>query len=40
METMDLYFKYKFVTEMILAGIGLIALIVCILAVIIGAKRK
>jgi hypothetical protein len=37
---MDLYFKYKFITEIILAGIGIVALIVCILTVIIGAKRK
>lgn len=37
---MDLYFKYKFVTEMILAGIGIVALVVCILTIIIGAKRK
>lgn len=37
---MDLYFKYKFVTEMILVGIGIVALGVCILTVIIGAKRK
>ncbi len=40
MGAMDLYFKYKFITEIILAGIGIAALIVCILAIIIGAKRK
>lgn len=40
MGVMDLYFKYKFITEIILAGIGIAALIVCVFMIIIGAKRK
>lgn len=37
---MELYFKFKFITEVILAGIGIIALIVYILLIFKGAKFK
>ena len=37
---MELYFKYKFIMEVILAGLGIIALVVYILLIVIGAKRK
>lgn len=40
MGVIELYFKYKFVIEIISAGIGIVVLVVWILAVIIGAKRK
>lgn len=40
MGAIELYFQIKLVAEIILAGIGVAALIVYILAVIIGAKRK
>lgn len=37
---MEVYFKYKFITEIILAGIGIAALVIYILMVVKGAKRK
>ena len=37
---MELYFKYKFITEIILAGLGMIALVVYIVLIVIGAKTK
>lgn len=37
---MELYFKFKFITEVILAVIGIIALVVYILLVFKGAKRR
>ena len=40
MGVIELYFKYKFVIEIISCGIGIVALIVCILALIIRAKGK
>lgn len=40
MGVIELYFKYIFITEILLAGIGIIALIIYILMVVIGAKRK
>lgn len=40
MGVLELYFKYKFITEILLAGVGITALIVYILMVIKGAKRK
>jgi len=36
MGAIELYFQFK----LILVGIGITALIICILAIIIGAKRK
>lgn len=36
---MELYFKFKFITDVIMVGIGLLAL-VYILLVFKGAKRK
>lgn len=36
---MELYFKFKFITEVIFAAIGIIALVVYILLVVKGAKR-
>lgn len=36
----ELYFKYKFITEILMAGVGIIALIIYILMVMKGAKRK
>lgn len=40
MEIIELYFKYKFITEILLAGIGITALVIYILMVVKGAKRK
>lgn len=37
---MELYFKYKFITEILLAGIGIIALVIYIFMIFTGAKRK
>lgn len=36
----ELYFKYKFITEILMAGVGITALIIYIFMVVIGAKRK
>lgn len=36
----ELYFKYKFITEILMAGIGITALIIYIFMVFKGAKRK
>lgn len=40
MGIVELYFKYKFITEILLAGIGITALIIYILMVVKGAKIK
>lgn len=40
MGIIELYFKYKFITEIILTGIGIISLVIYILMVVKGAKRK
>ena len=40
MGVIELYFKYKFITEIILACIGITALVIYILMVVKGAKRK
>ena len=40
MGIIELYFKYKFITEILLAGIGITALAIYILMVFKGAKRK
>lgn len=43
MGIIELYFKYKFITEILLAGIGgigIIALVIYILMIFKGAKRK
>lgn len=40
MGIIELYFKYKFITEILLAGIGITALVIYILMLVKGAKRK
>lgn len=40
MGVIELYFKYKFITEILLAGIGITALVIYILMVVIGARKK
>ena len=40
MGIIELYFKYKFITELLLAGIGIAALTIYIFMVFKGAKRK
>lgn len=40
MGVIELYFKYKFVTEILMAGIGIAALVIYIFMVVKGAKRK
>ena len=38
MGVIELYFKYKFITEILLVGIGITALVIYILMVIKGRK--
>lgn len=40
MGIIELYFKYKFITEILLGGIGITALVIYILMVVKGAKTK
>ena len=40
MGVIELYLKYKFITEILLAGIGITALVIYIFIVIKGAKTK
>lgn len=40
MGAIELYFKYKFIMTILMAGIGITALVVYILMAIKGAKRK
>lgn len=40
MGIIELYFKYKFITKILLVGIGITALVIYILMVVKGAKRK
>lgn len=40
MGIIELYFKYKLITEILLAGIGITALVISILMIFKGAKRK
>lgn len=40
MGIIELYFKYKFITELLLVGIGIVALTIYIFMIVIGAKRK
>lgn len=40
MGAIELYFKFKFIAEILLGGIGITALVIYILMVVKGAKTK